>query len=958
MSPGGPPPAPPVVREAPAPESAPAVARDARLHVSVLRGDEAARLLGDPGFGAEWDAIAGLCPWTTVFQRRPFVTAWFETYGDVWTPVVVTGQSEFGALGALFVLAASSDGRTLEVAGTFHAEYQGWISTPEAGETFPPAALDALAREFPSARLVLRYVVPGAPLGWVAREDRWASRTFVEDVPRALRDISGAEAAASAKKSSNKNRMRQLRKRGEVSFAKVRTASEFSALLDEFIPLHDFRQGAAHGAYPFESDPRKRAFHEKLFTIPGFLHVTALRCGGKLVAAQIGVADRGTVVLGPHTYSPFFAAQSPGKMLMLHFAEVAAADGISVLDLTPGPGWKDRFATRSDVCRVVHIDFDRVRHAALVASRRRDEVAKRWAIRFGTTPDAVRATLAKVRRYGAAGIAAAALRRVARTPKWVRSREIVDLYRYDPAAAAAVESPGLFRVNSVEDLLLFRPFDRNLTREAFVSAALARLGEGHTVLTCVQDGRLAAAGWIAPDQRESVVTEVRERIPLPAGSATLYDFWTAPAFRGRGLHLAALRQALSIAGRIPGVTGVWMGVSRTSGPALRNTRRVGFPWFASLGMDVVLGKVAPRTGKKALHEQPTWTEALRQSAKRAMLHAARFCGGFAAARALTDGELRVIGWHGWESDGESAFAPRLFMRKDTFERRLDWLVRNRFRVVSLDEGLEGLRTGKLPRRAVVLTIDDGAASTATVAADALARRGMHATLFVTTYHVANAGPVFRTSFRYMLWRSPKDALDLTGIAPFGEGTVTLGEQGATEVAYQAIVRHAETVLSEADRQALLRTLAERLGVSWDEMLASRRCSLVTPAELRAMAESGAIDLQLHTHRHRFPATEADTRREIEENRAALSAVLPVRFDHLCYPSNERHPSQFPWMRELGIRSGVTCDPGLNPPGSDPFEIRRLLDGECVREIEFAAELSGFNEVARRVLARVRRLLRR
>ena len=55
--------------------------------------------------------------------------------------------------------------------------------------------------------------------------------------------------------------------------------------------------------------------------------------------------------------------------------------------------------------------------------------------------------------------------------------------------------------------------------------------------------------------------------------------------------------------------------------------------------------------------------------------------------------------------------------------------------------------------------------------------------------------------------------------------------------------------------------------------------------------------------------------------------------------------------ELGIRSATTCNPGLNPKGSDPYLLRRFLDGECVHDIEFEAEMSGFVDLARRVRER-------
>lgn len=940
-------------------------AREERpISVETIEGAAAATLLADPQFQRAWDALYAACPWRTVYQQRAFAEAWFPLYGAEYVPVVTVAYEPDGRLAGLLVLAATKDRRRLHVAGAHQCEYQTWLALPDCGNAFIASALDSLRATFPAARLSFTYLAPGTPTAWCEAKGagavaqghaaRWASHVVVEPIARALRDLTGDANDASMRKKGNKSRLRQLARQGEVSFDHVTDPAEFRALLREFITVHEFRQGAVNGVFPFLDDPRKAEFHERLFAIPGFLHVTVLRAGGRLVAANLGIVDGESIAMGPHTFSPLFAKQSPGKLLMLLLADLAAAQGFQTLDMTPGPGWKERFATRADTCVTLHVFLRSRDRFALLAARRRDAVAKRIALAVGTTPDAVRAKIARARGLGLRGVVKSAVARVRGVPRFVRNQVTLDLYRMDPAAARAVECERVFKVNDLDDLLAFRPAEDWQTRQAFLSSAMDRIARGDRVYTRVEDGVLAAWGWLTFDQTKSVVPEVRQEIVLPPGSAVAYDFWTHPAHRGRGLHKQALRQALRDAGEAEGVTGVWMGVLASNTPARKNVEALGWPRHCRLRMESAFGRVARHTGKQPLHEQATWLSAARQSAKRGLLHLAKWGGGFEVARRLTSDELRILCYHGWELSGESEFAPRLFMKGGTFARRLDTLVAQRYRMIPLDQAVDGLASGNLPRLPVVITVDDGAASTALVAAKELASRQLPSTLYVTTYHVAKPGPVFRVALRYLLWKSAATTMDLAGVGPYAEGSLDLNSEGAVECVYWTLVRHAEEELDEAGRQALGQVIAEKLGMDWGEMVSSRRCSLLSPPELRALAEQG-IDLQLHTHRHRFPVEQAAVEREIAENREALGAILPVRFDHLCYPSNEYDPAQFPWMQELGIRSATTCDVGLNKKGAHPYRLRRFLDGECVYQIEFEAEMSGFNDLARRL---VRRVLRR
>ncbi|HET9155578.1 MAG TPA: polysaccharide deacetylase family protein, partial [Myxococcaceae bacterium] len=169
-----------------------------------------------------------------------------------------------------------------------------------------------------------------------------------------------------------------------------------------------------------------------------------------------------------------------------------------------------------------------------------------------------------------------------------------------------------------------------------------------------------------------------------------------------------------------------------------------------------------------------------------------------------------------------------------------------------------------------------------------------------------------------------------------------------------LIRNAEETLPEAGRQALADRIATALGVDLTPVREGRWLSLATVDELRAAAREG-LDVQLHTHRHRFPASRELALAELADNRAVLEPLVGHPLRHFCYPTGYFRPAHLPWLEEAGIESATTCDPGLNRRHDSPLTLRRFLDDSQISQLEFEAELSGFTELLRNARALVQRL---
>jgi peptidoglycan/xylan/chitin deacetylase (PgdA/CDA1 family) len=330
-----------------------------------------------------------------------------------------------------------------------------------------------------------------------------------------------------------------------------------------------------------------------------------------------------------------------------------------------------------------------------------------------------------------------------------------------------------------------------------------------------------------------------------------------------------------------------------------------------------------------------------------ILRIARLGGLFALARRLTARDLRILCYHGAALRDEHRFSPGLFMSKKTFAARIALLARHGYPVITLNAALSALPTGDWPKGATVITIDDGWYGTYRDMAPVLRERGFPATLYVASYYLEKQTQVFNVAANYALWRAGGRCLDLAEVAEVLNGRYDLSDPGQRATAIRRLNDYADELGCAEARQALFRRLCAVAGIDSGEIERYRLCAFMCLAEAGELQESG-IDVQLHSHRHRFPARSIEAARaEIDDNRRALAPVGGMALRHFCYPSGEYQPHQLAWLPHLGIASATTIQAGFTRAGDSPYELRRFLDSERVSQIEFEAEISGFLELVRR-----------
>ena len=329
------------------------------------------------------------------------------------------------------------------------------------------------------------------------------------------------------------------------------------------------------------------------------------------------------------------------------------------------------------------------------------------------------------------------------------------------------------------------------------------------------------------------------------------------------------------------------------------------------------------------------------------LYFSKWIGLFRISAYLTRNGLRILCYHSFSPGDEIKWLPQLFIRPETFRKRLQLLEREKFPVLRLDQAIKLLSEKKLPPAATVITIDDGWFSIKPYAHDILREKSYPYTIYLTSYYSLKETPIFNLVVQYMFWKTQNDRIDLERLDLPLTGSLTLSDANTSEQVIRQIIGYGHSLLDNQQRCALAKRLGECLGVNYFEIEETRILNLLTASEIQELSSDG-VDFQLHTHRHRWPLDERDAIQELIDNKSFLEPLTATRLQHFCYPSGLWEPEQFPYLDTAGIKSATTCEPGLNYDFTPTLLLGRFLDSESVHQIEFEAEMFGYLELLRKL----------
>jgi peptidoglycan/xylan/chitin deacetylase (PgdA/CDA1 family) len=301
--------------------------------------------------------------------------------------------------------------------------------------------------------------------------------------------------------------------------------------------------------------------------------------------------------------------------------------------------------------------------------------------------------------------------------------------------------------------------------------------------------------------------------------------------------------------------------------------------------------------------------------------------------------LTILCYHGLALEDEHLWRPGLYITPTQFGDRLARLKALGATVLPLDEGLQRLRTGTLPRQAVTITFDDGGGDFYSAGLPLLRAAGMPATVYLTTYYCLADAPIYSLAIDYLLWRGPGRVLEPWPEMGITEPVRFPDERARGVVTARMVAATRGPAFTIARRAALLEELATRLGGDAGHLQRHRLLRIMTPDQVSECARSG-VAIELHTHRHRTPRDAGLFRRELDDNAQVIERLSGSAPRHFCYPSGDYVRPMFDWLAAAGVRSAVTCEVALAGAGSPQFRLPRFLDTAQQPEAAFDGWVTG------------------
>ncbi len=145
----------------------------------------------------------------------------------------------------------------------------------------------------------------------------------------------------------------------------------------------------------------------------------------------------------------------------------------------------------------------------------------------------------------------------------------------------AVKAPTISK-DSWSNLEAFDSHNGWVSRDVFLKEAKTRLANGEHVYTIAENGRLVHYGWAAAPVAHRYIPDAGQFAEFPGDSVYLYDFFTHPECRNRGIFQNSLKQILREWGATLRFEEAFIGVDSANGPSRRAIEKIGFSYRFSL----------------------------------------------------------------------------------------------------------------------------------------------------------------------------------------------------------------------------------------------------------------------------------------------------------------------------------------------------------------------------------------
>ena len=312
-------------------------------------------------------------------------------------------------------------------------------------------------------------------------------------------------------------------------------------------------------------------------------------------------------------------------------------------------------------------------------------------------------------------------------------------------------------------------------------------------------------------------------------------------------------------------------------------------------------------------------------------------GAPALLRRLRRGQLTILMYHGIEAEPVS---PPCWHVLDaaTFRRQLNY-VSQHFTVLPLEEALERLYAGTLPKHAAALTFDDGTRNLLTHAAPVLSELELPAAVFLATGLMGTGETLWPDQLWLSFARTNSPTVDL---AMLGLGVRPLRSPADRGQSYALAVERIKD-LPDDDRIALLESLFTVLATDFDDDPGPFR--MLSWDEAGALTADGQVTIHPHTVTHPILSRCPDdkVKREIADSCTAVqhqTAETPTIFAYPNGRAQDFDDRAKATLRRCGVRWALATTSGIAHRNCDPFALPRIGIGNDLSFAGFRLLVSG------------------
>ena len=296
--------------------------------------------------------------------------------------------------------------------------------------------------------------------------------------------------------------------------------------------------------------------------------------------------------------------------------------------------------------------------------------------------------------------------------------------------------------------------------------------------------------------------------------------------------------------------------------------------------------------------------------------------------------IRILAYHDIADKGYL----NLQVSEKTFTMHVQYLLKNNYNIISLEEAADLLRSGgEIPRKTVVITFDDGYKSIYQSVLPIVKEYGLPITVFLSTGSVgsSNGGtPLFVDAVAYAIRKTTKNELDLStwNYKRFSLKTALL-----RELAVKQVNEYSKN-LAPAERRNLLHFILGQLDIDIeaDEL----KNKMLSWDEIKEM-DSAGVSFGAHTHTHPSLSriTLKEARDEIMLSKRLIENHLGKEVTTFAYPYGSVRDVN-DGVRDIVEQEGFKCacvlKDGINLPGDDLYMMKRA----CITN-QINSDLLGF-----------------